>query len=51
MSQKDKDILDWEELSQSDQLRAEELLNELNNIFNKYRPKENEACEDSISEE
>lgn len=32
-------ILDWDDLSNSDKARAEELLDELNKIFDKYYPK------------
>ena len=35
-------ILDWDELSDSDQARAEELLRELNTIFDKYYPRKRE---------
>ncbi len=45
------DILDWEELTPDDQNRAEELLRELNQLFNKYNKKENEPCEDSTLDE
>jgi hypothetical protein len=41
-------ILDWDQLSTEDQNRAEELLRELNQLFNKYEPKEEKPCEDSI---
>lgn len=44
-------VLDWDQLSQEDQKRAEELLRELNKLFNKYEPKEEKPCEDSISNE
>lgn len=37
---KDKDILDWEDLSPDDQKRAEELLLELNTMFSKYDNKD-----------
>lgn len=42
-----KEVLDWDELEPEDQKRAEELLNELNNLFVKYSKKEEPACEDS----
>ncbi len=45
------DILDWEDLTPEDQNRAEELLRELNQLFNKYNKKEEQRCEDSTSDE
>ncbi len=42
-------ILDWDDLSDSDQARATELLRELNQIFDKYYPKKTE--EDTILDE
>ncbi len=44
-----KDILDWEELSPQDQARAEELMNELNQLFNKYTQEDDKPCEDFTS--
>jgi hypothetical protein len=45
----DDNVLDWDQLSQEDQEKAEGLLKELNKLFKKY-DKEKE-CEDSISTE
>lgn len=42
-------ILDWDELSDSDKARATELLRELNQIFDKYYPQKTE--EDTIVDE
>jgi hypothetical protein len=47
----DEGVLDWDDLSQEDQIRAEQLMNELNNLFKKYSdlmPKEDE-CKNSNS--
>ncbi len=44
-----KDVLDWDELSPQDQARAEELMNELNQLFNKYTQEDYKPCEDSTS--
>lgn len=46
-------VLDWDDLSKPDQLKAEELLRELNALFSKYSdPKaREEACDDSTSGE
>ncbi len=41
------EILDWNDLTPEDQHRAEELLKELNQLFNKYDQKEDEPCQDS----
>jgi hypothetical protein len=43
-----KNVIDWEDLTPEDQRKAEELMHELNNLFKKYDPKE-ENCEDSTS--
>ena len=45
-----KDIVDWEDLSPEDQNRVNEMLSELNEIFDSYAKKD-EECEDSISED
>ena len=47
----DDNVLDWDQLSTDDQQRAEDLLKELNQLFNKYETKEEKSCEDSISNE
>ncbi len=50
-SDNDEGVLDWDDLSQPDKLKAEQLLKELNSLFSKYsNPKEN-TCEDSTSGE
>lgn len=47
----DREVLDWDDLSRPDQIKAEELMRELNELFNKYTRKEDEPCEDSTSTE
>lgn len=47
-----KDVLDWEDLPPEDQARAEELLQELNKLFDRNLKKKDEVnCEDSTSED
>jgi hypothetical protein len=44
----EKDYLDWEDLTEEDQQRAEFLLAELHKLFDKYNePGEEESCENS----
>ena len=47
------DILDWDDLSDSDKSKAQKLMNELHELFNKYAKieKDTEPCEDSTSTE
>ena len=47
------DVLDWEELPPEDQNRAEDLLNKLNDLFDRnfQKKKKENACENSVSEE
>ena len=47
----DNGVLDWDDLSEPDQLRAQQLLKELNELFNKYSHTEEDECVDSISTE
>lgn len=48
MSQNNEEgILDWDDLSEPDQIKAQQLLTELNNLFNKYSNPEGKVCEDS----
>lgn len=47
----ENDVLDWDKLSPEDQARAEYLMKELNNLFNKYLKKEDKPCEDSTLDE
>jgi len=43
-------VLDWDDLSASDKIKAQELMNELHELFKKYdTPKEDESCENSTS--
>lgn len=41
-----KDVLDWEDLSPEDQERADQLMQELNQLFKKYTEGD-KACDDS----
>jgi hypothetical protein len=44
----DDGVLDWDELSRPDQIRAEQLLRELHQLFRKYENRtEEDSCEDS----
>jgi hypothetical protein len=36
------DVLDWDDLSEEDKQRAEELMREMNKIFDKYTKKDND---------
>jgi hypothetical protein len=48
----DKDVLDWEDLPPEDQRRAEELLKELSDLFDRnFQKKEEITCEDSTSDD
>ena len=49
MTNNNDDVLDWDELSPEDQIKAELLMKELNNLFNKYTKEEEKPCEDSTS--
>lgn len=52
MTENIKDVLEWDELSRPDQIRAEELLKELNEIFDRsLEAKKARNCEDSTSDE
>ena len=46
-------VLDWDQLSRSDQIKAEQLLRELHQLFRKYEniETEDDPCEDSTSTE
>lgn len=44
-------VLDWDDLSKPDQLKAEQLLKELNALFKKYSDPKEDKCEDSTSDE
>ncbi len=51
MPDNDEGVLDWDDLSKPDQMKAEQLLRELNALSKKYsNPKEKE-CEDFTSDE
>lgn len=52
MEPESHDVIEWEQLSRTDQIRAEELLQELNDIFNKYSERERQkSCDDSTSKD
>lgn len=45
-----EDVLDWDDLSDEDKQRVNEMLQELNDIFRNYKERE-DPCEDSTSTE
>lgn len=49
MSQIDSNLVDWDDLSRSDQIKAQQLLTELDEMFSKYSANNEKAkvCEDS----
>jgi hypothetical protein len=42
-----KEFLDWDDMTEQDKEYAQNLLNQLNDLFDKYNEKEDPECEDS----
>jgi hypothetical protein len=48
MQKDDNPVVGWDDMSEVDRVKAMDLLTELNNLFDKYDPRKQEACNEEV---
>jgi hypothetical protein len=48
MAEKNHPVIDWDDMSEVDKVKASDLLKELNDLFDKYDPRKREVSNEEV---